>query len=415
MAVGAILAVVSFVYAVVSSVQARDKQKSAQKRAKLQAETAAELARGLKINTRSTTAPLRVLYGENRVGGNEVYFAVSGTDNEILWVVDTYSEGPCHGIKQVGGVDQLFLDGKPKANFGAYASYTFHNGAEDQTVDTNLSAAIAAWTDRNKYVCYGVWKFTYHASKFLGMPTRNAVIEGRTLYDFRDASTAYSRNPVLIEYDYRTNTRYGMGESASLLDLTSYQDAANYCDTMGWIANLIMHAGKSAQDFLDEIDLHMRGDTVLYDNKWYKKYFDLNYESTCPAITDEHIVQDENGKALISISQQSRFDKPDGFNVHIIESAKEYSDDYFPVGEATGQIEDLDLYGAPRQQAADIATYELERAQLNRVIKGTFRDDCAQYECCDVLPLTSSALSLSERLVRVVETRVRQEDRKSVV
>ena len=410
------ITVASFIYSTISAIRASQEQRKIKRRAAAQkrsdeaaAAAAAEAARMLKINTRSTAAPLRVLYGRHMIGGNEIYFAVSGTKNEILWVVDSYSEGPCAGIHQVGGVDQLYLDGKIYTAYGGKVSYYFHNGAGDQVVDANLHAAVPEWTDRNKFDCYGVWRFEYDENIFMGLPERNVVLNGRTLYDFRDTSTAFSRNPILIEYDYRTNTRYGLGESAVGLDLTTYQDAANYCDTKGWIANLIVDAGKSAQEFLDEINNHMRGDTILYDNKWYKRYFDLNYESTCPAITDEHIVQDESGKAMIAISEPSRFDLPDGFNVHVIDPAKNYSDDFIPVGEAAGQVEGLDLYGASRQQAADIGIYELERAQLSRVIRGTFRDDCAQYECCDVLPLTSAALSLSAQLVRVVETRIRED------
>jgi hypothetical protein len=410
MPVAAIVAIASFVFSVVSSIHAADKRRAAQRKAERDAAEAAERARGLKLNTCSGSAPLRVMYGRNMIGGNEVFFAVTGTKNDVLWIVDTYSEGPCEGIQQVDGVDQRFLDGRIcTPGMASVVEYFFHDGAEDQTVDADLAAAVAEWTDRHKYTCYGIWKLTYHEGLFYGLPTRQVLLNGRKLYDFRDASTAWSRNPVLIEYDYRTNTRYGLGQSASLLDLTTYTDAANYCDTKGWIANLVMDTGKGAQDFLDEIDMHMRGETILYDSKWYKRYYDLNYESTCPAITDEHIVQDENGKAMISVTEPSRFDRPDGFNVHIIDPEKDYTDDFLPIGETEGQIESLDFYGATRQQAADLAVYELERAQLNRVIRGVFRDDCAQYECCDVLPLTCSALSLSAQLVRVIESRVRED------
>ena len=39
---------------------------------------------GLRVNTRSTTEPLKVIYGKGRVGGNDVYYKQIGTNNKIL-------------------------------------------------------------------------------------------------------------------------------------------------------------------------------------------------------------------------------------------------------------------------------------------------------------------------------------------
>ena len=44
---------------------------------------------GLKINTRETSEPIKVVYGQQQVGGNDVYFAEQGADNTTLWVVQT--------------------------------------------------------------------------------------------------------------------------------------------------------------------------------------------------------------------------------------------------------------------------------------------------------------------------------------
>ena len=45
------------------------------------------------------------------------------------------------------------------------------------------------------------------------------------------AITRYSNNPALAVRDYLTNTVYGRGISESLMDDTSFEAAANYCDT----------------------------------------------------------------------------------------------------------------------------------------------------------------------------------------
>ncbi|GAG80530.1 unnamed protein product, partial [marine sediment metagenome] len=39
---------------------------------------------GLRANTRSTQEPIKVVYGQLRVGGNDVYMGVSGANNEVL-------------------------------------------------------------------------------------------------------------------------------------------------------------------------------------------------------------------------------------------------------------------------------------------------------------------------------------------
>jgi hypothetical protein len=309
----------------------------------------------------------------------------------------------------VGGVNQLFLDGKIYTSFGGKVTYYFHNGASNQVVDATLAAAVPEWTDRNHYTCYGVWRMEYDENYFMGLPNRQVILNCRTLYDPRTSTTAWSQNPALVEWDFRTNSLYGLGESTSILDETSFEEAATYCDTKGWVANLVYDKSKSAQDFLDEINLHMRGETILYNGTWFKRYFDLNYESTCPAITDAHICQDESGKALLRITQPSRYSKPDGINIHIIDPDKNYTDDYFQVGDELGQIGDLDLYGATRQQAGEIGVYTLERMRLDRGFSGTFRDDCAKYECCDVVPVTCTALGLSAQLMRVVEQKIRED------
>jgi len=59
---------------------------------------------GLRSNTRSTNEPLKVLYGLNSIGGNDIYYFGEGSDNEELWLVQTLGEGVCGGIKDRGSM-----------------------------------------------------------------------------------------------------------------------------------------------------------------------------------------------------------------------------------------------------------------------------------------------------------------------
>ncbi|MBW2024366.1 MAG: hypothetical protein JRH08_00735 [Deltaproteobacteria bacterium] len=359
---------------------------------------------GLKLNTRSTSEPLKIVYGQLRVGGNDIYIHSTGDDLKDLWIVQTLSEGECDSITAAYLGDKLYSE------YGGNAEYWFHSGSSSQTYDTNLHTADSRWTDNLRYTCYIVWHLTYDRDYFQNLPQRTVILKGRKLYDFRDSTTAWSQNPVLIAYDWLTNSRYGLGKSASQIDTDSWTAAANYCDTKGWKLNLaVSNAQSSGWDILKTILLHARLTITQYDGKYYLYYADTTSESTVMDITDEHIVQGPDGKAMISVDQDSMWDRPDGLRVYYIKADNdEYVEDSFFVGEETGNIKDLRLTGfTDRETAGQLATYWLERWQLDRTISLTVRDDAVKLEPHDLVTLTSSAISVSNQLMRVAEANIR--------
>jgi len=362
---------------------------------------------GLKLNTRSTQEPIRVVYGTQKVGGNDVYLGTSGEDNKYLWIVQTLSEGECDSINTAGGNDQVWLGDKLEKEFGNKVWYAFHNGASNQAVDATLHAALAEWTDPLRYTCYIVFRLKYNMDYFQNMPSRQVELKGRKLFDFRDSSTAWSDNPVLALYDYITNNRYGMGINSAKLDITSWTAAANYCDTKGWTLNLVVTKDEAAIDTINNIMAHFRGTLVWFDGKYYLRYADLNYESSCMTLDDEHIVQDVQGRAAISISQPSKFKKPDGMRVRLIDKEKGFVTDDLMIGDDTGVVRQLDLLGCTdREMAANLGTYNLERLRLDRTISGRFRDDALKLEPHDIITLNYSALSISSQLMRVQDANI---------
>lgn len=357
---------------------------------------------GLRVNTRDTQEPVKVVYGLQRVGGNDVYFGTSGTSNNYLWIVQTLSEGECDSIYQVSGADQVWLGDKLESEFGTYVNYYFHSGATDQTVDANLTAALPEWTDTLRNTCYIVWKLEWDRDMFQGVPARMVEIKGRKLYDFRTSTTAWSDNAVLALYDYMTNNRYGCGIDSSKIDITSWESCANYWDTKGWSFNMAINREQAAIDVVNAICSHFRGALVWYDGKYYLRYADLNDESSLMTLDDEHIVQDDRGKASVSISEPSQFDRPDAVRVKFIDATKNYVSDDVLIGDSTGVTKEVQLLGfTDRETASNIATYNLERWQLNRTITGTFRGDALQLEPHDVITFNSTALSISDQLMRV--------------
>jgi len=357
--------------------------------------------RGIKLNSLSTDAPLKVIYGQLRVGGNDVYRNVTGDDNKELWVVQTLAEGECDSISDIK------LGDKDVSDYGSNVSYWFHSGTATQTYDTNLNAVDPRWTDNYRYTAYIVWKLIYDQDKFQSLPERTVLLKGKKVYDFRSDTTAWSDNPVLCLYDFMTNTRYGLGLESSRFDTAAggtWEAAANYCDTKGWSLNMAIDDSKAALDWIEDILMHFRGRLRWWDGKFYLHYSDLNYESSALTIDDSMILQDSSGKAVISVEQPRMLQKPDIVRVAYVRSDKEYTTDYVMIGDTEGAVRDLELSGCTdRQQAATLGTYWLERWQLDRRVRLTARDQCVQLEEGDVVTLDTSALSISDQLMRVVE------------
>ncbi len=355
----------------------------------------------LKKTTRSTTAPLPVVYGEKLVGGNDVFIEATGTDNKDLWIVQTLAEGECEGIAQVDSVDQVFLDGKLPSEFGGNVSYWFHSGSSTQTYDTNINAAIPGWSDNLRNTCYIVWKLTFDRNYFNSFPKRTVLLKGKKLYDFRDTTTAYSTNTVLAMYDFFTNARYGVGKDSTLIDTAAWTTTANYFDTKGWEISLGLRGG-TIQANMNIFTLLFRGQMVWYDAKFYLRYADLNNESSVLTIGDSHIVQNQDGTAKVSVAQPGKFGQNDALKVSFTDKDKDYAVDNVTVGDSLGVVGTLKLDGcADREYASNIGTYSLERQQLNRTITGLFRDDCVQLEPHDIVTFSSTALAISNQTMRV--------------
>jgi len=362
----------------------------------------------VKANTRSNEEILPIVYGKARIGGNDVFIETKGNNNKYMWVVQNLAEGLCDNIgTNDEGIKELYLDDKLYTGYGSKVKFWFYRGHTGQVYNGSLNAQFSDWKENKHNTCYMVWRLTYDEDVFVTFPKRNVVLKGLRVYDFRTATTAYSTNPVLCLYDYFTNTRYGLGIDSSKIDETSWTASANYCDTKNWSLNIVFNGAIPALDILETILAHFRGQLVWWDDKFYLRYADLNYESSIMTITDEHIAQDESGVAQIQIGEPSRVNKPDGLRVVWVDPEKDYETDSLLLGESDGNIQELQLFGCTnRNQASHIGVYELERRQLDKMIRGVFRDDCLKLEPHDVITLTSTAMSIGNQLMRVVSSNI---------
>ena len=78
---------------------------------------------GMKINTRDTQEPLKIVYGTQMIGGNDIYIEATGSKNKDLWIVMTLAEGECDSIYQVDSIDQVYFDDKLYNEYGGNISY----------------------------------------------------------------------------------------------------------------------------------------------------------------------------------------------------------------------------------------------------------------------------------------------------
>jgi hypothetical protein len=198
------------------------------------------LARGALVNAVSNIEPIPVVYGSRRKAGAIVLLEVSGTANEYLNVVVVWCEGP------ISAINTLYLNDvdATDSRFSGLVDRYDHLGSDTQTADAVLVAEIAnaaKWSTTSTLsgLAYTYLRLKWNATAFSGgLPNITADIDGRTLYDPRTATTAFSHNPALAIRDYLTNTRYGRGvDSATMIDDVAFTGAARTCDDLVTVPN----------------------------------------------------------------------------------------------------------------------------------------------------------------------------------
>ena len=192
-----------------------------------------EKYKGILANVQSNIASIPVIYGQRKVGGNRVFVATSGTDNNYLYMVMALCEGQVYSIGDVYINDKLSTD----AQFSGLLSISKYTGTDTQTANNMFRSAGIGWTSAHRLrgVAYLAIRFKWDQDAFGGIPTVHAVVQGRKVYDPRTSATATvanSSNPALCLRDYLTNARYGKSLATDFIDDTLFIAAANKCDNL---------------------------------------------------------------------------------------------------------------------------------------------------------------------------------------
>ena len=240
-------------------------------------------AKGVLVNKISANASIPIVYGTRKVGGNVVFLETSGTDNQYLYMAIILSEGEINDISSifvndnqvtftgdiadntqitVASSDSNFYD---TANSESLITVEPHFGTDSQSASSLLST-LTSWTSNHKLsgLAYLAIRFSWNADKFGSLPTVNAVVQGKKVYNpnldgtktggsgshREDTSSTweYSDNPVYQLLDYLRNDRFGMGIPNSYFDsnYADWQTAGDVCD-----ADITPYSGASAIDLMD--------------------------------------------------------------------------------------------------------------------------------------------------------------------
>jgi hypothetical protein len=289
-----------------------------QRKAKKKAKKAARAALGELLNFDGTNNFIPVVYGVRRIEGTLVYISTNdapgGDPNEFLYLVYALCEGE---VEQILEADVL-IDDLPvtdaRFNYTDSINTAIYGGTDGQTADTMLINETADWTADHKLsgIAYIRVRLKWDRKAFNNIPVVSALVYGKKVYDPRTATTAYSTNPALCIRDYLTNTRYGKGLAAGLIDDTAISAAADFYDTTVtfWTGgdtgkvfefNAIVDTEQSILDNLKDMMLCCRG-FLPYTNGIYSLIPDKSASSVFAFTTDNII-------SGISIRGENKADK----------------------------------------------------------------------------------------------------------
>ncbi len=207
---------------------------------------------GVLLNKQSNDANIPVIYGERLIGGVRVFVETSGTDNTYLYVALVLSEGEINSIEEVRVDDKVVtwasaLSDGTEVEVGSGDSNFYkdseslikiesHFGTDGQSASSILST-LSNWGSNHKLsgIAYLALRFKWNQDVFSGIPKIQAKIKGKKVVAYNSSlvaqSPAFSTNPAWCLLDYLTNSRYGKGLTTSEIDLQSFYDASQVCET----------------------------------------------------------------------------------------------------------------------------------------------------------------------------------------
>jgi len=415
--------------------------------------------RGVLVNKFNANAHIPIVYGTRKVGGNVVFLETSGTDNQYLYMAIVLSEGEVNDITAIfindnqvtwsGDIadNTQITVGSGDANFFSGSSLITcepHFGSDSQTASSLLST-LSSWTSNHRLrgLCYLAIRFEWNQDKFGSLPTVQAVVQGKKVYNPNLDSTVtggsgshradtsstweYSDNPILQLLDYLRNDRFGMGIANSYFDsnFADWQTATDVCD-----ANITPYSGASQIDLMDShtvVDTSKKAiDNVKEFVRGSRSYlnfsggiYNILVETTSSAsitLTEDNII---GGISVNSKNKNSRYNR---VIVNFTNPEKNYQSDtvQFPPVDETGLASadqhatmktadgglllegrfDFPMFTSP-YQAQEMAEIILRRSRSSLDISLTADATALDLAVGDVVNITHATPSFSAKAFRI--------------
>jgi hypothetical protein len=203
--------------------------------------SAAITQQGNSISVKQAAAPRITIIGRYVVGGVITYMATTGTNNEFLHIVVTFSG------HQVDAIEAIYFDqytlvlssGNETSKYaGGFLFVETKLGAAGEAafpglVSDTAGLGASAWTSscRQDGCCSIHFKLKWDQTKYAnGVPNIRAKIRGALLFDPRTSTTAWSNNWALAVRYWLVDRVNGLKCATSEINDTLFIAAANLSD-----------------------------------------------------------------------------------------------------------------------------------------------------------------------------------------
>jgi len=378
---------------------------------------------GREENFPDNLAVRNIVYGRVQTTGPVIY-AETTNDNQYLHMVVPVAGHEIESFDEFYFDDELLtIDGSGNvtapSKFANKARILTHLGAANQAADATLIAeSNGLWTTNHTLsgLAYFYVRLNFDQDAFPnGRPVFKTVIKGKKVYDPRTTTTAFSSNPALCVLDYLQDATYGLGASASEVNMTSFSAAANICDedvalAAGGTENRyethgVVLTDASPKNILENLLTSSAG-TIFYSSGiWNMKV--AAYSSPTVTITDD----DMRGPINVTTKHSRR----DNFNlvkgVFVSPDQNWQATDFPAIKSSVFETDDNNIQSAldltlpftisspMAQRIAKIALYR-QRQQIGLTLKCKLT--AFQIEVGDVIMLTNTRYGFSAKPFEVM-------------
>ncbi len=388
-------------------------------------------AQGVLVNKQSNNANIPVIYGTRKVGGTRVFLETSGTDNQYLYGAIVLAEGEINNITSIivddsavtfsGSISDGTTITSNDSKYGTTIQVQPFFGTDGQSA-SSLLTTLSSWTSNHKLsgLCYIAFRITWDADKYLGIPTIQAVIQGKKVVSYNSSSVAqtaaFSTNPAWCLLDYLTNTRYGKGIDIGDIDIPSFYSASQTAITQVtpysggsdinlFDCNAVIDTGQKLIDNTRTLLKGMRG-FLPYAQGKYK----LIIETTGSSVLT---LNEDNIIGGIKVSSERKNEKYNRVQVNFINPEKNYQSDtiVYDTDHATLKTADggflqegvIDLPTITNPyQALEFGEIVLQRSRNNLGLELTANYTAMNLAIGDIVAVTSTITGMSAKPFRVV-------------